>query len=109
MTHLPALIEEMRLAINAQDFDRFIATFAPNGEVNDWNRSFKGPAHIREWSDTELIGAKGTLTVSKVVSDAGGVTVFDADWASSHYTGPGRFTVTVRGGRIVEMRISEPD
>ena len=68
MAHLPALIEEMRLAINAQDFDRFIATFAPDGEVNDWNRSFKGPAHIREWSDTELIGAKGTLTVSKVVS-----------------------------------------
>ena len=107
MAQLPPLIEQMRLAINAHDFDRFIATFAPDGEVNDWNRSFKGPARIREWSDTELIGARGTLTVTNIVSSADGVTVFDADWVSSYYTGPGRFTVTEQDGRIVEMRISE--
>lgn len=57
MAELPALVETMRQAINRQDFDGFIACFAPDGDVNDC--SFRGPARIREWSDTELIGAKG--------------------------------------------------
>lgn len=107
MAQLPPLIEELRRAINAQDVERFIATFAPDGEVNDWNRRFKGHARIKAWSDAELIGARGTLTVTKVVSSADGVTVFDADWASSAYSGPGRFTATVRDGRIVALQIGE--
>jgi hypothetical protein len=64
-------------------------------------------AAIRRWSDRELIGAKGTLTVSKV-SHEGSEIAFDGDWKSSFYTGPGRFTLRLDGDRIHEMRIAAP-
>ena len=107
MAGLPPLIVTMIDAINRGDFDGFFAAFHGDGEVNDWNRSFKGRDAIKGWSDTELIGAKGTLKVTKVLSDTGGTIAFDGDWTSSYYSGPGRFTITIRDGKISVMRISE--
>lgn len=45
--------------------------------------------------------------MTDVVSNQNGVVVFDADWVSSYYTGPGRFTITIVDGRIAQMRIGE--
>jgi len=70
MAELPALVEDLRQAINRGDTDAFLAFFPADGVVEDWGRRFAGHAAIRGWSDSELIGAKGTLTILKVLSAA---------------------------------------
>ena len=74
---MPPPLDRLVAAINAGDFEGFIALFAPDGVVDDWGRRFKGPAAIRKWSDKELIGAHGTLTVSQVIRKRGRIAFHD--------------------------------
>lgn len=107
MSEIPALVRNMRDTINRGDAEGYLALFAPDAVVDDWGSRHEGIAAIRAWSQQEQIDAKGHLTVTRVVSDTGGVIVFDTDWTSSFFSGLGRFTVTVRDGKIAELRISE--
>ena len=104
---LPPPPQRLVAAINGGDTAAFLALFPADGVVDDWGDRYTGVAAIRAWSDRELIGAKGTLTVSKV-SHEGSEIAFDGDWKSSFYTGPGRFTLRLDGDRIHEMRIAAP-
>jgi hypothetical protein len=107
MPPIPPLIEALRDATNRQDWPAFIALFRDDAVVNDWGSIYQGTAAIKGWSDREMIGAKGTLTITKMISDHSGVIAFDTDWKSSFFSGPGRFTVTVKDDKIAELRISE--
>jgi ketosteroid isomerase-like protein len=107
MSDIPELVRTMRDTLNRGDTEGYLALFAPDAVVDDWGSRYDGIAAIRAWSQREQIDAKGHLTVTRVVSDSDGVVVFDTDWTSSFFSGPGRFTVTVRGGKIAELRISE--
>ncbi len=107
MAELPPLIEQLQQAINRGDWPGFIACFHPDAVVNDWGSVYAGTAEIKAWSDRELIGAKGTLAITEVVSSAGGITTLDTQWTSSFFTGPGRFTIAIRDGKISELRIGE--
>jgi ketosteroid isomerase-like protein len=107
MPAIPPLIEAFRDATNSQDWPAFVALFDDDAVVNDWGSVYKGKAAIKGWSDREMIGAKGTLTVTRMISDQDGVISFDTDWKSSFFSGAGRFTVTVKDGKIAELRISE--
>ena len=107
MPDIPPLAAALHDATNRQDWPAFIALFGDDPVVNDWGSVYRGVAAIKEWSDREMIGAKGTLTITKMISDQDGVIAFDTDWKSSFYSGAGRFTLTVRDGRIAELRISE--
>ena len=104
---LPPLLHRLVAAINGGDTPAFLALFPADGVVDDWGDRYAGVAAIRAWSDRELIGAKGTLTVANV-SARGNAIRFDGDWKSSFFTGPGHFTLHVDGDRIREMRIAEP-
>jgi SnoaL-like domain len=104
---VPPPVDKLVEAINGGDTEAFLAFFSPNGAVEDWGRRFEGRAAIRRWSDKELIGAKGVMTVTKA-SVRGSKITMDADWKSNFYTGSGRFTFTIEGDKISEMRISEP-
>ena len=106
MTDIPPLIAAMRDALNRGDAEGYLALFAPDAVVDDWGSRYVGLAAIRTWSQREQIDAKGHLTVTRVISDKDGVMVFDTDWRSSFFSGAGRFTVTAKGGKIVELRIS---
>ncbi|MCF1744978.1 nuclear transport factor 2 family protein [Paradevosia shaoguanensis] len=104
---LPTVIESLRQAINSGDTEAFLAFFPDDGAVEDWGRRFSGHAAIRGWSDKELIGAKGTLTIAKVLSASPQTVEVVADWKSSFFSGASRFTFTLDGGKVREMRISE--
>lgn len=104
---LPAPVAAFRDRVNAGDTDGVLALFPPDGVVIDWGRRFAGHAAIRSWSDKELVGAKGTLTITGVVSADAQRVVVDTQWASSFFTGPGRFKFALEGGLIRQMEISE--
>lgn len=104
---LPTPVAAFRDRVNAGDTDGVLALFPPDGVVIDWGRRFAGHAAIRGWSDKELVGAHGTLTITRVVDVEGSKVVVDTEWKSSFFTGPGRFTFTLEGELIRQMEISE--
>jgi hypothetical protein len=104
---VPALLTDFAAAINRGDTPAFLDLFTPDGVVDDWGRRFEGRARVKEWSDAETIGAHGTLTVTRVISDDDQRIVADTLWKSEAFTGPGRFTFTLRDGRIAELKITE--
>ena len=68
MTTLPAPIAAFRDRTNAGDTEGVLALFPADGVVEDWGRRFVGHTAIRGWSDEELVGAKGHLEITRVVS-----------------------------------------
>jgi ketosteroid isomerase-like protein len=107
MSELPALIAQMRDTLNRGDSAGYMALFAADAVVDDWGSRYEGLRAIREWADREQFDAKGRLTITKLISNTNGVVVFDTDWKSSFFSGAGRFAVTLRDGKIAELRISE--
>lgn len=88
--NLPSPVRAMVEAINAGDTDRFLGLFTEDGVVEDWGKVYAGRAAIKSWSERELIGARGVLTVRSAAAQGNTVTLI-GDWKSSFYTGPGRF------------------
>ena len=58
-------------AINAQNEDAIVATFATEGLVNDARREFWGIEAIRRWVAKEIVGDKITLEVIEVIDHYG--------------------------------------
>ena len=102
---LPPPLDRFVLAVNAGDTPGFLACFAPDARVDDWGRSFAGHAAIKGWSDRELIGARGVLTVRGVSATGDAVTI-RGHWASSVFTGDSNFAFVMSDGLIREMRIT---
>lgn len=70
MTETAALhpvVAEHLAAVNAQDEDAIVATFAVDALVNDAHREFWGADAIRRWVAKELVGDKITVQVTDVV------------------------------------------
>lgn len=101
----PPPLDRFVAAVNAGDTPVFLACFAPDALVDDWGRVFSGHAAIKGWSDRELIGAKGVLTVRGLSATGGRVTLV-GHWASSVFTGESSFGFTLADGLIREMRIT---
>ena len=53
-------------AMNDNDGDAFIETFAEDALVNDFARNFWGRDEIKKWSDKEIIGDKVTFEIGDV-------------------------------------------
>ena len=102
---LPPLIDRFVAAVNRGNTEAFLVCFPPDGVVDDWGRRFVGHKAIRTWSDEEMIGAKGRMTV-KNVEQAGNEVTVTADWKSNFYSGPSRYVFVVDGDHIREMRIT---
>jgi hypothetical protein len=102
---LPEPLERIVAAINAGDTPGFLACFAADGLVNDWGRTFVGPDKIKAWSDGELIGARGHLTVNNSEETAGRF-VLHGHWASRVFTGDSAFAFVLNDGLIKEMHIT---
>ncbi|MEO5806182.1 nuclear transport factor 2 family protein [Devosia sp.] len=103
---MPEIVERLAATINAGDTDGFLALFPSNGIVEDWGRRFEGHDAIRGWSDKELIGAKGVLTLGRIIDQSGNRTSLYTDWVSSFFSGSSVFTFTLDGDLIREMVIS---
>lgn len=103
---LPHPVAAVVRSINAGDTEGFLDLFSERGVVDDWGRRFVGRQAIRAWSDRELIGAKGMMTVRSVAARGSEVTVI-GDWKSNFYTGPGKFIFRIEGRKVAEWRITE--
>jgi hypothetical protein len=107
---LPRPITEYIEASNTFDADRLIAAFADDALVNDARREFWGVDAIRRWSDTEVIGDKVTIDVTKVKEHYGDFVV-DAlvdeefDEANPPYLVTLTHYFTVSGDKIVSLII----
>ncbi|HEX5617183.1 MAG TPA: nuclear transport factor 2 family protein [Solirubrobacteraceae bacterium] len=104
MTDLPAPITAALDAANAHDTDAFLATFTPDGVVDDWGREFRGADAIRGWSDREFIGVDVTLAVTGTTTD-GTATTVAAEVGGRGFNGPSHFTFALDGDRVARMTI----
>jgi hypothetical protein len=103
---LPEPIASFIDAVNRHDEDGFLAAFTTKGAVDDWGRTFTGRDQIKNWSDKEFIGARGTLTPDEVFADGEGLVVV-GDWRSNHANGRSRFAFHMEGEQIALMTIRE--
>ncbi|HEY1626232.1 MAG TPA: nuclear transport factor 2 family protein, partial [Streptosporangiaceae bacterium] len=60
-TTLTGIVAEHVAAVNAQDLDAIMATFAEDAYVNDARREFTGTEAIRRWVAKEMVGDKITI------------------------------------------------
>ncbi|GAA1983662.1 hypothetical protein GCM10009718_21210 [Isoptericola halotolerans] len=103
---IPAPVASFVDAVNRHDEAGFLDAFTTDGVVDDWGRLFAGREAIKEWSDKEFIGARGTLTPEEVTVDGGSVTVV-GDWRSNHANGRSSFAFDLDGDSITRMTIRE--
>lgn len=100
----PEAVARAVAAANANDIDAFLASFTPDGVVDDWGREFAGSDAIRGWSDHEFIGRKVSLEIRAVTEDAN-ATMITAQVGGEGFIGPSHFTFLVMDGRVARMTI----
>jgi hypothetical protein len=70
-TELDGIVAQHVEAVNAQDEDAIVASFADDALVNDAHREFWGIDAIRRWVAKEMVGDKVTLDVTGVIEHYG--------------------------------------
>ena len=111
MSNHPALdpvVAEHLAAVNAQNEDAIVATFAPDALVNDAHREFWGTDAIRRWVAKELVGDQITVEVTEVIEHYGDTIVHGRyDGLFDRTNLPGDLILTnyfaVRDGKIVSL------
>jgi hypothetical protein len=102
---IPAAVQRALTAIDEQDNDAFVASFAADGFVDDWGRQFHGHDRIRQWSENELIGKRATFTGTEVSSPGNPLTIV-TQVGGDGFNGPSHFTFDIRGGQLASMTIT---
>jgi ketosteroid isomerase-like protein len=107
-TDLHEIVAEHVAAVNAQDEDAIVATFADDALVNDAHREFWGTDAIRRWVAKEMVGDKITLEVTEVIERYGETIVrgrYDGEFDKSNLPDELILTnyFTVRDGKIVTL------
>ena len=109
-TSLPAVVAAHIAAVNAQDEDAIMATFADDSLVNDARREFWGAAAIRGWVAKEMTGDHVTIDVTEVIEHHGDTIVrgrYDGTYDKANL--PDDFVMTsyfsIREGRIVSLTV----
>lgn len=107
-TDLHGTVAEHVAAVNAQNEDAIVATFADDALVNDAHREFWGPGAIRRWVAKEIVGDKVTLEVTEVIEHHRETIVrgrYDGDFDKTHLPDELILTnyFTVRDGKIVTL------
>jgi hypothetical protein len=107
-TELDGIVAEHVAAVNAQDEDAIVATFADDALVNDAHREFWGTEAIRRWVTKEIVGDKVTLEVTEVIEHYGETIVrgrYDGEFDKTNL--PDELILTnycsVRDGKIVSL------
>jgi hypothetical protein len=101
---IPAPVQALVDAANANDTDAFLAGFTSEGVVDDWGREFPGADRIRSWSDNEFIGKQVSLVVAKA-EERDGETVVTAEVGGNGFNGPSHFSFRVEGDLVSRMTI----
>jgi hypothetical protein len=107
-TELTGVVAEHITAVNAQDTDAIMTTFADDAYVNDARREFTGRDAIRRWVDREMVGDKVTIEVREVLDHYGDTIVRGAYEGTFDRTNlPDELVLSnyfsVRDGKIVSL------
>ena len=107
-TELTGVVAEHIAAVNAQDTDAIVATFAEDAYVNDARREFVGLEAIRRWVAKEIVGDKVTIDVREVLDHHGDTIVRGAyDGTFDKTKQPAELILSnyfsVRDGKIVSL------
>jgi hypothetical protein len=107
-TDLQGILAKHIAAVNSQDEDAIIATFADDALVNDAHREFWGTDAIRRWVAKEIVGDKIELEVTEAIDHYGETIVrgsydglFDRSSLPDELILTNYFTV--RDGKIVSL------
>ena len=107
-TSLPAVVAAHIAAVNAQDEDAIMATFADDALVNDARREFWGAEAIRRWVAREMVGDHVTIEITDVLEHRGDTIVrgrYDGTFDKTNLPDELILTnyFTVRDGKIVRL------
>ena len=107
-TSLPAVVAAHIAAVNAQDEDAIMATFADDALVNDARREFWGAEAIRRWVAREMVGDHVTIEITDVLEHRGDTIVrgrYDGTFDKTNLPDELILTnyFTVRDGKIVSL------
>jgi hypothetical protein len=107
-TELTGVVAEHIAAVNAQDTDAIVATFAEDAYVNDARREFVGAEAIRRWVAKEITGDKVSIEVREVFDHYGDTIVrgaYDGEFDKTDL--PDELILSnyfsVRDGKIVSL------
>jgi hypothetical protein len=109
-TSLPPVVAGHIAAVNAQDEDAIVATFAGDALVNDAHREFWGAEAIRRWVAKEIAGDHVTIEVTEILEHHGDTIVrgrYDGTFDRTNLPDEIILTnyFTVRDGKIVSLII----
>ncbi|OPX14534.1 nuclear transport factor 2 family protein [Gordonia polyisoprenivorans] len=110
ISSLPTPVRASIEATNAGDLAAFLATFTPDGAVDDWGRTFTGREPITAWSDAEYIGKNMTLEVLSAEFPDARTVVVKASVGGDGFNGPSTFTYRIdgdEGAAVTLMQIRE--
>ena len=107
-TGVTGIVAEHVAAVNAQDEDAIVGTFAEDALVNDAHREFWGADAIRRWVAKEIVGDKVTFQVAEVLDHYGEAIVrgrYDGEYDKTNLPDELILTnyFTVRNGKIVSL------
>jgi hypothetical protein len=95
-------------AVNAKNLDALVTAFAPDAEVIDVGRRFKGHDAIRGWAEREVIG--GTLTVTRIAENRPGYQRLLVRFAPGGTGGfAAYYAFTVDGSTIAKAELTYAD
>jgi ketosteroid isomerase-like protein len=105
---LTGVVAEHIAAVNAQDTDAIMATFADDAYVNDARREFAGRDAVRRWVEREMTGDKVRIEVREVLDHHGDTIVrgaYDGEFDKTNL--PDEVVLSnyfsVRDGKIVSL------
>ena len=101
----PAIVALLVAAINTGDTMALLDLFHETGRVSDSGSFYQGRQQIKAWSDRALIGAQAHIRV-RSSTDHGDTVSMLVDVNGEGICGPSELRLTLRAGRILEMKIT---
>ena len=101
----PAIVALVVAAINTGDTVALLDLFHETGTVSDCGSLYHGRQQIKAWSDRALIGAQAHIRVHSS-TDHGDTVSMLVDVDGDGVCGPCELRLTLRAGRILEMKIT---
>jgi len=110
INNLPPVVADHIAACNAHDIEAWMATFAPDALLNDFQREFDGAAAIRAFGEKDIFGDVVTMAPVRAVERHGDVSVdaqMDGTYDKTGLPDPLilSFYFTIRDERITQLII----
>ena len=103
---LPESVVDVIEGITTEDSQRFLAAFTDDAVVDDWGRSFHGPAAIASWNRSDNLDRHTRVVVTGYARD-GDRHVVAIDVSGGGFNGAGTFTFRLADdGRVARLDVT---